>query len=826
MKHISSHTIIGFLAIISTLCMISCSDSDNINTNVSNNPENQQMVGTKWIATNWDYGIGDDWVSTMDETVCFYFYSSTEGLIYYGEKLFDSDFGSSNNRYVAFFTFNVNGNQIKLDYITEPLLSNFTALTLNYNTLSANGYKFSKENINTNDSNWLTSLHGTTGACQWYYNLRNTIWIIGNGKMADYASYDETPWGIHKRTPNIVVVEDGVTSIGAYAFSNPSIGKTELPTSLNTIGKAAFAGTSIPSITLYDNLKAIESEAFSDCSYLNKVSLPQNLEEIGDFAFSNCKSVSLSKTNKLKRIGNHAFMGCNVTSWTSSKMLEEIGNGAFSDCDFSKIELPNSLKKLGNLAFTDAGIKNIHIGTGLKNITGTAFYPSSQGSMYVDQNTPMSLSADIIDSDKIGNWTLYVPKGSKNAYLKANYWKNFKSINESSQLTGDGSDPGKDEIPESAADENEQDEIDAKDSRRGSVSTQFKGNGTSTSPYLISSAADLRLLSDECRNGNTFKNKYFKMTNDIAINKNVLNYQGEPNNDNNFERWIPIGRSPHKANGFYGSFDGNGYSISGIYINRQCGGYVGLFGQCVGEVKNLTIKDSYIYSTTNFSGSVIGHLITEPTKKIEISNCHNYATIRGNTCGGVIGYIGGSGNIQISKCSNLGYVYGTTSVSGGIIGTCSSTKSTTISDCVNAGNVSGFNTGGIVGSLINTQIVNCINVGKITAELYAAGIGARIIGKATMTNCVNLGEITGKERSSALSYYAKSATITWNYYLNSMSSSAVDVYESSTIRNNNACSSMEMKSEQILDDLNSRKGSNSPWIKGSDGYPMLNWFAE
>lgn len=98
--------------------------------------------------------------------------------------------------------------------------------------------------------------------------------------------------------------------------------------------------------------------------------------------------------------------------------------------------------------------------------------------------------------------------------------------------------------------------------KRGEVSESFKGDGTSLKPYLISSDADLRLLSDEAKIGKTFEGKYFCLTNDIVINQGVLKEDGEVNekDSSQFEKWVPI-------EDFRGVFDGYRYSISGLYIN-------------------------------------------------------------------------------------------------------------------------------------------------------------------------------------------------------------------------------------------------------------------
>lgn len=432
-----------FLALSIVLGFASCGSDEDLGGDGGGNTENQKMVGTKWTSTNWDYGIGDDWVSTLEETYNFYFYSSTEGLMYYGRKDNDSDFGSSSERSVAHFTYNVEGSDIELDYITEPLFSGFTHLQVDGDVLSANGIEFAKGMADANDNSWLATLHGTTGECKWYHSLSNGLWIVGEGDMADYGDFSQTPWAKADRLVNYVSVEKGVTSVGANAFANINVTEVDLPSTIRKIGSSAFSGSLITDISLSDDITEIPESAFSGCSYLTAY-LPDNVETIGDFAFNGCKKVSLVSTKRLKHIGNHAFLDCNVTSWTDSEVLESIGMFAFSDCGFSELKLPNSLREIGQFAFVDAGISKIRIGTGLTTVHGTPFECSSRsGTMYVNQNTPLELTDDIVENSS--KWTLYVPVGSKAAYSKAAYWKNFKSIRESSELAGDGTQPGEED---------------------------------------------------------------------------------------------------------------------------------------------------------------------------------------------------------------------------------------------------------------------------------------------------------------------------------------------------------------------------------------------
>lgn len=104
------------IGILLCIFFISCGENNDDPSLV-----NGKLVGSKWTTTNWDYGIGDDWASTIDETYNLFFYSSTEGLIYYGRKDYDSDFGASSSRTVGHFNYRIDGNKIELSYITSPI---------------------------------------------------------------------------------------------------------------------------------------------------------------------------------------------------------------------------------------------------------------------------------------------------------------------------------------------------------------------------------------------------------------------------------------------------------------------------------------------------------------------------------------------------------------------------------------------------------------------------------------------------------------------------------------------------------------------------------
>lgn len=182
---------------------------------------------------------------------------------------------------------------------------------------------------------------------------------------------------------------------------------------------------------------------------MKKVYLNDNLEEIGDFAFSGTiKNTYLTMPKNLKTIGNNAFSGWIIDNLTLNEKLETIGDGAFSGVK-GTINIPNSVKSIGYIAFAGTFNKVI-IGTGLEHLKKDAFTSSaSTGSFYVNLGVPLEMDGyifcgNMVDYDIQNKWTLYVPKGSKNAYKEKIYWNKFKSIIEDNTLISGNGTPSDD----------------------------------------------------------------------------------------------------------------------------------------------------------------------------------------------------------------------------------------------------------------------------------------------------------------------------------------------------------------------------------------------
>lgn len=208
--------------------------------------------------------------------------------------------------------------------------------------------------------------------------------------------------------------------------------------------------------------------------------------------------------------------------------------------------------------------------------------------------------------------------------------------------------------------------------------------------------------------------------------------------------WTPIG----KTSIFNGIFDGNNYSIRGVYVN-QTDNFAGFFGRAR-NLKNITIEKSYIIGT-NCMGGLAGMIIDG------MENCHNENTTvvqqEGNYY--AVGGLAGQADGNIQNCSNTGTIIGkgehskSGSTVGGIVG--QSVEKITISNCYNNGELSGKGrtVGGIIGwiqadSPIST-ITNCYNEGEVSGEgERIGGIVGNLGCNAIITNSYNLGKVTGK----------------------------------------------------------------------------------
>jgi len=362
-------------------------------------------------------------------------------------------------------------------FITVSTTKGIFTYSLDANTTFESGKKYTchmtigntSVTLNTSVEDWLPGdlITGNNGGIIWTF-AGETLTISGNGAMPDYG-IGNAPWYSHRHAIETILMAEGITNIGNYAFSGcNSFTEITIPNSVTSIGSFAFDGCSglaeitIPNgvtsigeyafygcgslaeITIPNSVTSIGNSAFNSCSGLAEITIPNSVTSIGSFAFSYCSLAKITIPNSVTSISDYAFYGCssltsidvaadnpNYTSengilfnklknilvcypkgkqnagYTIPNSVTSIGYGAFAGCSsLAEITIPNSVTSIGNEAFSGC--------TGLTGITVEATVPpiyNSDSFLNVNSSIPV-----------------YVPAASLQAYKEANVWKDFTNL--------------------------------------------------------------------------------------------------------------------------------------------------------------------------------------------------------------------------------------------------------------------------------------------------------------------------------------------------------------------------------------------------------------
>ncbi|MCD8327492.1 MAG: carboxypeptidase regulatory-like domain-containing protein [Ruminococcus sp.] len=302
-------------------------------------------------------------------------------------------------------------------------------------------------------------------------------------------------------------------------------------------------------------------------------------------------------------------------------------------------------------------------------------------------------------------------------------------------------------------------------------------NSTDTS-FTITTATQLAGLASLVNNGDDFSGKTIKLGNDIDLNG---------------ENWTPIGT--YSSYPFNGTFDGQKYTVSNLYINDTTSDGLGLFGYVgsSGTVQNITVNGTVTGSTTDSSdvGGVVG--VNAGT----VTYCNSSVTVQGKYySGGVVGYNDGG---SVTGCSNSGTVIGARFYTGGVVGY---NKGGSVTNCYNSGSVSGtWAVGGVVGYNLYSSTSNCYNYGSVSGDGEVGGvIGTNYTGVSTLNS----------------------------YYLESTATAAIGQdYSSSSTTNVAVKNAAEFASGEVAYLLNESVSGGTTWYQNLDNgeavdsYPVL-----
>ncbi len=347
------------------------------------------------------------------------------------------------------------------------------------------------------------------------------------------------------------------------------------------------------------------------------------------------------------------------------------------------------------------------------------------------------------------------------------------------------------------------------------------GNGSADKPYKISTAAELAWFRDQVNCGNNTISA--TLTEDIDLAEFCHAADGTTYTDE--LSWTPI-------TWFQGTFDGNGKTISNLYINATSN-YTGFFGYAyVGSIKNITFDNARVKNTGGYNFGILagnaGSCIIENIKTLancsvegedyvggiagvangNISNCENRATVKGiRSLGGVVAAYSGN---SITSCANYGVVTGSGESVGGIAGYF---NSGTIQNSANYGDVTGTdNVGNLIGLAEECNLNNVLGTGNVTAT--SAKLAGLLVGNIRKSSST----------ASGILAYNSSAKLTING--TEQTGDAVKAIGDGSLTSAEkikAFSAEQLKSGLVANQLQKNVSGNARWGQklNTNDYPLL-----
>ncbi len=393
---------------------------------------------------------------------------------------------------------------------------------------------------------------------------------------------------------------------------------------------------------------------------------------------------------------------------------------------------------------------------------------------------------------------------------------------------------------------------------------ELAGVGTEESPYLIESIEDLIWFAKDVTEGNRYEGKFVRLQESLNFNadssyvnskrKGFCGYRNELKESlTSGEGFLPIGTADNIQQNnysFWGVLDGNGKSISNLYMNKHVSDNVndvriGLFGNNYGIIKNLAICDCNINASLNSTAQntiMVGGIVGYNYGIIEKSYVDGKLSAEGKgiaqcRVAGIAGQVGKSEMLESGMIRNS---YNKANVickgnnvnrAGGIVA--NAMKETKVEYCYNLGQIQVIGNGiseagGICASSLEQFLCNNVyNCGNVTIKEETGNNGTTaggIIGNlntSTLNNAHNIGKVVIESPNTfylggIVGFNNKAEQIAEVYYLASTASKGIGNLSDNTIR---------VESKENMKSINSILGVNfkddSHYI--NNGYPILDW---
>lgn len=287
----------------------------------------------------------------------------------------------------------------------------------------------------------------------WYINVKEENLEQGQKEMLEKLTKT-------KFTKVSLSIPHGVKRLGISAYSYYPFATIEIPESVESFGMGCFASSALEEFTIPSKINVIAFGLFYSCRRLKKVNIHDGVTEIQERAFYHSGIETLDMPQSVKSVGPE-FVGETVhlkeIRW--SKQIKELPREALARLYMEEFHLPEHITKLGDKCFLDCKTKRIYLHKNIEKLGKGVFnysneldpLPNSNFKSYIEEihvawdvpptidNVLDPLTFDIVAEKGMGSPNyflppdfkkvkLYVPRGSKTLYEKADLWNKFDNI--------------------------------------------------------------------------------------------------------------------------------------------------------------------------------------------------------------------------------------------------------------------------------------------------------------------------------------------------------------------------------------------------------------
>ena len=649
----------------------------------------------------------------------------------------------------------------------------------------------------------------------WKLYEDGTLNISGKGAMKDYIyGNNKSPARLNLSVTSIVI-EEGVTSIGDYAFENcDNLTSITIPGNVESIGEDAFYNCdNLTDVTLQDGVKSIGRSAFIWCNNLTNIVLPNSVTSIGYFAFKDCTSLtSIKIPSSVTSMDSKAFYNCSsletisldcdsplkrtdfgkqadLVSYTPHTLIKteakaatctEDGNKAYWTCEhcgkyFLSDDTNPETAKAVELSETVIPASHKLTKVEAKDATctedGNTEYWTCEhcGKYFLSDDTNPETAKAVELSETV------IPASHKLTKVEAKaatctedgnieYWqcdvckKTF--TDEAGKKTVDNV-----IIPALKHSYNENGFCENDDTHY-----QPANYNEEIEKYEISNAGQLYWFAEQVNSGDTSLNAV--LTTDIVVNETVLAADGFLGADpDTLRMWRSIG-DDDTENIFKGIFDGQGHTISGLYFSNDSNESdvmcASLFGFSAGIIQNVGLEDSYFnYYYAKIDGQLIVSGVAAgicAANNGQIVNCYNAGTILGYGASGIC--VINSGNGSIENCYNTGVIRGF----GLVAGICN-LNAGSMKDC--------YNNNSDITVMTDSTIID-----ENDEKSYASGICNINDSSGRIENCYHVGQVSGADVNNNICNHNEGQIENSYYDCNICDKDAITQNESSAVVKN------------------------------------------